>query len=195
MVKKAVLPELVLVGLGSNLGSDLGDAYSHMNWALQALSGLPPGLGLRLQAVSPLYRSAPWQTEGPDFLNAVAVLAGSCAEDTPLVLLDELQALEQARGRERPYRYAPRTLDLDIILFGQRVIHHERLQVPHPRALERAFVLQPVLDILPDLRWPGLGSAWRQRLAALPGALPVPVADPNWPGRKLHHDGSMKDGD
>jgi 2-amino-4-hydroxy-6-hydroxymethyldihydropteridine diphosphokinase len=177
-------PEQVVVALGSNLGSDLGDARSHLAWAIQSLRGLQPTLGLQLVAVSPLYRSAPWQTEGPDFLNAVVALEGPSDALSPLELLNALQALELSRGRQRPYRYAPRTLDLDIILFGHRVIDHARLQVPHPRALERAFVLQPLLDILPDLHWPGLGGAWQQCLRRVQSPLPVRVEGADWPSRQ-----------
>jgi len=168
--------ESVIVGLGSNLG----DSQAHLRWAVDALHRLQSELGLQLAAVSPLYRSAPWQTQGPDFLNAVAVLEGMADEDTPLALLRRLQELERERGRVRPYRYAPRTLDLDLILFGQRVIDLPQLQVPHPRALERAFVLQPLLDVRPHLQWPALGSAWLRRLCPLEHRLLV-VHDPDWP--------------
>jgi 2-amino-4-hydroxy-6-hydroxymethyldihydropteridine diphosphokinase len=178
-------PEQVVVALGSNLASDLGDARAHLSWAVQALRDSQASLGLQLVAVSPLYRSAPWQTDGPDFLNAVVALEGTADADAPLALLDRLQALESDRGRQRPYRYAPRTLDLDIILFGHRVIDHARLQVPHPRALERAFVLQPLLDILPDLHWPGLGGAWQQCLRRVLGPLPVRLEGADWPSRQL----------
>lgn len=176
------------MGLGSNLGSDRGDARAHLRAGLEGLRGLEARLGLKLKAVSPLYRTAPWQTEGPDFFNAVAVLQGHGDEQAPLALLQELQALEQGQGRERPYRYAPRTLDLDLILFGQRVLDHPDLQVPHPRALQRAFVLKPLLDTFPALQWPGLGPAWQARLGALPDEVPVPVEDGLWPSLKLSHE-------
>ena len=176
--------EWVVVGLGSNLG----DARAHLLAGLHGLRGLKASLGLQLRAVSPLYRTAPWQTEGPDFLNAVAVLEGGADEQAPLALLHELQRLEYGQGRQRPYRYAPRTLDLDIILFGQRVLNHPDLQVPHPRALQRAFVLKPLLDTAPALPWPGLGSTWSSCLRALPDVPPQRIDDPLWPSLKLRND-------
>jgi 2-amino-4-hydroxy-6-hydroxymethyldihydropteridine diphosphokinase len=184
-------PEQVVVALGSNLASDLGDARAHLSWAVQALRDSPASLGLQLVAVSPLYRSAPWQTDGPDFLNAVVALEGTADADAPLALLDRLQALESDRGRQRPYRYAPRTLDLDIIVFGQRVIDLDRLVVPHPRALERAFVLLPLSDILPRLHWPGLGRGWHQALGRVQGPMPVRLEGADWAGRKLGSDRFM----
>jgi 2-amino-4-hydroxy-6-hydroxymethyldihydropteridine diphosphokinase len=179
-VGRVAAPEIVVVALGSNLG----DAREHLAFAVDGIRGLEARLGLRLQAVSPLYRTAPWQTEGPDFLNAVVVLEGtSCAADdeAPQRLLQALLELESERGRQRPYRYAPRTLDLDLILYGQRVIDTEHLTVPHPRALERAFVLQPLLDVCPQLNWPGVGAGWSSRLHELPAPPPQRLIDPGWP--------------
>ena len=174
-------PERAVVGLGSNLG----EARAHLKAALAGLGQLNERLGLRLVGVSPLYRTAPWQTEGPDFLNAVAVLEGSGDDQAPQRLLQVLQELEQAQGRERPYRYAPRTLDLDLILYGQRVVDTARLQVPHPRALQRAFVLQPLLDLAPDTPWPGVGTGWHQCLAQLQDPAPLRLDDPDWPAVRL----------
>jgi 2-amino-4-hydroxy-6-hydroxymethyldihydropteridine diphosphokinase len=179
-VGKVAAPEIVVVALGSNLG----DAREHLAFAVDGLGGLEHTLGLRLRVVSPLYRTAPWQTDGPDFLNAVAVLegVGSDADDeAPQRLLQALLDLEADRGRQRPYRYAPRTLDLDLILYGQRVINTERLTVPHPRALERAFVLQPLLDVCPDLSWPGVGRGWSVRMQQLPDPPPQRQPEPWWP--------------
>lgn len=179
-VGKVAAPEIVVVALGSNLG----DAHDHLAFAVRGLRGLHPSLGLRLQAVSPLYRTAPWQTKGPDFLNAVAVLEGLGTEEddrAPHRLLQALLELEGQRGRQRSYRYAPRTLDLDLILYGQRVIDTEHLIVPHPRALDRAFVLQPLLDVCPQLDWPGVGMGWSSRLHQLPDSPPQRLTDPGWP--------------
>jgi len=134
-------PVKVCVALGANLG----DARQAVLQAFEALDNLP---GTRLTARSRLYRSAPHQAQGPDFVNAVALL------DTTLSapgLLDALQALEAQAGRERPYVNAPRTLDLDLILYGQSRIDSPRLQVPHPRWHERAFVVLPLAYVWPDL--------------------------------------------
>lgn len=135
------------VGLGANLGHP--DAA--LDAAQAALAALPC---TRLVAVSPRYRSAPVDAVGPDFLNAVAQLETGL---TPEALLDALQAIELAQGRERPFRNAPRTLDLDLLLYGDHVQMSERLTLPHPRLHQRAFVLRPLLDLLPDLVAPGLG--------------------------------------
>lgn len=127
------------------LGANLGDASDTVYAALSALGRLPH---TQLVRASSLYRTAPWEASGPDFINAVAELSTTLG---PHALLTELQALEQLAGRERPYRNAPRTLDLDILLFGQDDIQTDTLQVPHPRMWERAFVLVPLAEIAPEL--------------------------------------------
>lgn len=132
------------VGIGANLG----DAAVTVRSAIERLHPL----GLR--RVSPLYRSAPIDAAGPDFVNAVAELDTGLA---PLDLLQALQAIENAFGRERPYRNAPRTLDLDLLLHGGQCLDSEALTLPHPRLHQRAFVLRPLLDLAPDLVLPGLG--------------------------------------
>ena len=145
----------VWIGLGANLG----DARAALQRARQALAQLP---GTTLVASSGLYRSAPVQAEGPDFLNAVAELRTTLA---PLALLQALQALEQAAGRERPYVNAPRTLDLDVLLWGaggHSVWELPGLSVPHPRLWERAFVLLPLAELLPQR----VGAAQLQAVAA-----------------------------
>ncbi|MCO4088936.1 MAG: 2-amino-4-hydroxy-6-hydroxymethyldihydropteridine diphosphokinase [Limnohabitans sp.] len=126
------------------LGANLGDARQAVWQAFEALGRLP---GTQLMARSRLYRSAPHLAQGPDFVNAVARLETRLSAPD---LLDALQALETRAGRERPYVNAPRTLDLDLILFGQSRIDSPRLQVPHPRWRERAFVLLPLADLWPD---------------------------------------------
>ena len=140
--------ERVFVGLGANLG----DPQTTLQRALAALAALPQ---TRLVAHSSLYRTAPILATGADFINAVAELRTALQ---PHALLDALQAIELAHGRERPYRHAPRTLDLDLLLFGQRVVQEPGLEVPHPRLHERAFVLQPLLELAPRLVHPRLGS-------------------------------------
>lgn len=126
------------------LGGNLGDALATVTGAARALGHLP---ATQLVRLSPLYRTAPWEAHGPDFINAVAELrTGLSAPD----LLRELQALEWAAGRERPYVNAPRTLDLDLLFYGDARIESPRLTVPHPRWCERAFVLVPLADIAPE---------------------------------------------
>jgi 2-amino-4-hydroxy-6-hydroxymethyldihydropteridine diphosphokinase len=133
------------------LGANLGDARGALDAAFVALAALP---GTQLRAASSLYRSAPIDSAGPDYLNAV-VLIDTCL--APHVLLRELQRIEQVHGRDRPYRNAPRTLDLDLLLYGARRIATKALSVPHPRLHERAFVLQPLAELAPQLVVPGLG--------------------------------------
>jgi 2-amino-4-hydroxy-6-hydroxymethyldihydropteridine diphosphokinase len=139
--------ERIFIGLGANLG----DAGAALTEALQELAALP---GTRMVAQSPLYRSAPVDATGPDFVNAVAELS---TDLEPLPLLHALQAIERQHGRQRSYRNAPRTLDLDLLLYGQRVLNEPTLTVPHPRLHQRAFVLLPLLALAPDLRHPWLG--------------------------------------
>ena len=147
------------VGLGANLGEDPGATLTQ---AALRLAALP---GTQVAALSSVWRSAPVDAEGPDFLNAVAALDTTLA---PLELLDALQAIEQAHGRERPYRNAPRTLDLDLLLHGDAVLTTPRLTLPHPRLGERAFVLRPLLEIAPDLIGLAAGQAWQtQRIERL----------------------------
>lgn len=100
------------------------------------------------------YRSAPVDAQGPDFINAVAELR--CALE-PQALLEGLLALEAAHGRLRSYVNAPRTLDLDLLMFGGRTLHTPCLSLPHPRLHLRAFVLHPMLELAPDLIHPTLG--------------------------------------
>jgi 2-amino-4-hydroxy-6-hydroxymethyldihydropteridine diphosphokinase len=146
------------VGLGANLG----DARATLQAAMAGLDALPR---CRLVARSSLYRTAPVDAAGPDFLNAVAEVQTSLA---PLELLAQLQAIEQAHGRDRPYRNAPRTLDLDLLLYGDRRVETPTLTVPHPRAHERVFVLAPLLELDPAIAIPGRGPA-RELLARIEG--------------------------
>ena len=126
------------------LGANLGDAPTAVLRALGALTALPES---RLTAQSRLYRTAPHEARGPDFINAVARIETGL---TAPALLDALQAIENAAGRERPYLNAPRTLDLDILLYGDARIDSMRLTVPHPRMRGRAFVLHPLADVAPE---------------------------------------------
>jgi 2-amino-4-hydroxy-6-hydroxymethyldihydropteridine diphosphokinase len=130
------------------LGANLGDARATVSDAIAALARLPQ---TRLLQASSLYRTAPWEASGPDFINAVAAVETSLDAHG---LLRALQALELQAGRERPYRNAPRTLDLDVLLYGDAVIDTPELVVPHPRLGERAFVLVPLAEIAPGLVTP-----------------------------------------
>lgn len=136
----ATEPVTAFIGLGANLG----DRGAALRQAVMALGQLP---GTQLLAVSSLYRSAPVDATGPDYLNAVAAIATTLA---PRALLAQLQALEHAAGRLRPYRNAPRTLDLDVLLYGTVQQDDPTLTLPHPRMTERAFVLRPLHELAPE---------------------------------------------
>ena len=125
------------------LGGNLGDARASVLEAFRGLADLPQ---TRLIARSRLYRTAPHEASGPDFINAVARIDTSLSAPE---LLQALQSLEHAAGRERPYPNAPRTLDLDLLLYGDARIDSPRLTVPHPRMQGRAFVLHPLADVAP----------------------------------------------
>lgn len=148
-------PVRAFVGVGANLG----DAQASVRAALQALGRLPE---TRCVAASSLYRSLPVEATGPDFINAVAELHSTLPA---LALLRELQAIERAFGRVRSVRNAPRTLDLDLLLHGEQVLHDDVLTLPHPRLHLRAFVLRPLAELAPTLSLPGLGALepWLQR--------------------------------
>jgi len=126
------------------LGANLGDAVATVQQALRDVAALPE---TQLFKASSLYRSAPYEAQGPDFINAVALLH---TQLSPLALLHALQALELASGRERPFKNAPRTLDLDIVFYGDVELATHELTLPHPRWHERAFVLQPLAEIWPE---------------------------------------------
>ncbi len=145
------------------LGANLGDAVAAVRAAFDALARTG---GVRLLRTSSLYRSAPHEAHGPDFINAVAEVATTL--NAPDLLL-ALQSIERAAGRERPYRNAPRTLDLDLVLYGDARIDSPLLTVPHPRWRERAFVLWPIAELVPE-RLPAGWSAVvaDQRIERLP---------------------------
>ena len=140
---------IAYIGIGANLG----DALANVADALDRLARLPAS---RLLAQSSTYRTAPIDSSGDDYVNAVACIDTTLAAPA---LLAALHAIELAHGRERPYRNAPRTLDLDILLYGDATVDLPHLHVPHPRMLERAFVLVPLLEIAPDVLVPGKGRA------------------------------------
>lgn len=132
---------LAYIGLGANLGEAAATV-------LAAAQALRTDAGIRTLRLSALYRTAPVDSSGPDYVNAVAEIRTT---HTPLALLAALQAIEQRHGRERPYRNAPRTLDLDLLWYDGRHIQEPTLTVPHPRMHERAFVLRPLRELSPDL--------------------------------------------
>ena len=133
---------LAYVGIGSNLD----DPQAQVTRAFDELAALP---STRLTARSSLYRSAPvGYADQPDFVNAVAALETSLSAQK---LLQGMRGIEQHHGRARSFANAPRTLDLDLLLYGSEKIATAELQVPHPRMQERAFVLKPLLEIAPDL--------------------------------------------
>lgn len=140
----------VFIGLGSNLE----DPRSQLERAFTELEGLPE---TRLIARSSMYRSAPMgYQEQPEFVNAVAEIETALS---PQSLLQCLLRIEHRHGRERTFRNAPRTLDLDILLYGDVQLHEHGLTIPHPQMHLRPFVLQPLLEIAPDTGIPGIGKA------------------------------------
>ncbi|WP_027010091.1 2-amino-4-hydroxy-6-hydroxymethyldihydropteridine diphosphokinase [Conchiformibius kuhniae] len=142
-------------------GSNLADPENQVRRAVSAVSALE---GVRVLAVSPLYRTAPvGYADQPDFINAAALVETTL--DAPALLL-ALQGIERAFGRERSFRNAPRTLDLDIIDFNGEMLASDTLTLPHPRACERAFVMYPLADIAPDYRING------RRIADIAAELP-----------------------
>jgi 2-amino-4-hydroxy-6-hydroxymethyldihydropteridine diphosphokinase len=134
------------------LGSNLDDPSGHVLQAMDELSDLP---GTRVHRRSALYRTAPMgEPDQPDFINAVAQLG---TQLDPFALLDGLLAIERRHGRVRSRRNAPRTLDLDLLLYDDRTLDTQGLHLPHPRLHERAFVLLPLAEIAPDANIPGRG--------------------------------------
>lgn len=134
------------------LGSNLGEPERQIRRALLELDGLE---GSRLAGHSSLYGSSPVGPPGqPDYVNAVARLDTSLE---PHALLEALHAIERSHGRVRGERWGARTLDLDLLVYGDRQINTAVLQVPHPQLHLRAFVLVPLYDLAPDLELPGLG--------------------------------------
>jgi len=150
--------ERIYIGMGSNLAAPAAQLRN----AVAALARLPQS---ELVGVSAFYQSDSLLPGQPRYTNAVAALDSTLA---PLDLLDALQAIENEQGRERLERWGPRTLDLDIVLFGDRLIDEHRLKVPHYHLQERAFVLYPLAELAPaDLRLAD-GRSLSELLAACP---------------------------
>lgn len=134
------------------LGANIGDPLRQIEAGFTALAALP---GTRLIARSSLYRSAPvGYADQPDFINAVALIETTL---TPHALLDAVLGIERENGRVREFPNAPRTLDLDIVLYGDVILRESGLTIPHARMLERAFVMVPLAEIAPDTVVPGQG--------------------------------------
>lgn len=127
------------------LGANLGDAKETIERALDALKHTP---GVESLIVAPFYGSDPVNADGPTFVNTVAEIQ---THIEPLTLLEALQAIEHTYGRARPYRNAPRTLDLDLLWYQGVTMNTTRLTLPHPRMHERAFVLKPLSDLISTL--------------------------------------------
>ena len=164
---------IAYIGLGSNLE----DPQNQLRRAFADIDNLPD---TRVVARSSLYRSAPIgcpdqpdMTSQPDFVNAVAKVATKL---TPQALLQALLRIEHQHGRERTVRNAPRTLDLDVLLYDELRLHEHGLTIPHPQMHLRAFVLRPLLEIAPDIVIPGVGLA-RQALQACRDQVLERIAD------------------
>jgi 2-amino-4-hydroxy-6-hydroxymethyldihydropteridine diphosphokinase len=152
-MSQEALTHIAHIGLGANLA----DPEKQVRAALDELAAAP---GIVLERRSSLYRTAPIGYDNqPDFINAVARVRTTLE---PQALLDALLDIERTHGRVREFLNAPRTLDLDVLLYEDRVINTDTLNVPHPRAHLRAFVLLPLLEVSPDVIIPGIGpaSAW-----------------------------------
>lgn len=152
------------------LGGNLDDPAARVRAAIRSLDGID---GCALAARSSLYRTAPVGfADQPDFINAVAAVDTVL---TPAALLAALLGLEQGQGRVRSFRNAPRTLDLDLLVYGDQRVTLPQLEVPHPRMHERAFVLVPLAEIAPDLMIPGRGRVCELCAALPPGGIePLP---------------------
>ncbi|THK41913.1 2-amino-4-hydroxy-6-hydroxymethyldihydropteridine diphosphokinase [Methylophaga sp. SB9B] len=140
---------LAYIGLGSNLENPLQQIKTAID-DLQSLADI------NIVSVSSLYQSPPMgPVDQPDYINAVLALETSL---NPHQLLDALQSVEQLHGRVRKRHWGERTLDLDILLYGDQILDDERLKIPHPGMHERAFVLYPLAEIAPDIEIPGIGT-------------------------------------
>lgn len=170
------------------LGGNLGDAPQTLLQALDDLAHLPES---ELVAVSALYRSAAIGPEGqPDYANAAITLD---TQLSPWALLDQLQRLEAAAGRERSIRWGARTLDLDLLLYGDQCINDARLTVPHAEMHKRAFVLRPLQDIWPQVHWSGASSivTLLQQSALAEQALAL-WPEPRWLAARAHYSSLLR---
>ncbi|GAB6083943.1 2-amino-4-hydroxy-6-hydroxymethyldihydropteridine diphosphokinase [Desulfuromonas carbonis] len=163
---------MAYLGLGANLGA----AVATLAAARDLLAALPQS---RLVAASALYRTAPvgGPAGQPDYFNAVLALATALE---PTLLLEHALAIEGHFGRRRLQRWGPRTLDIDLLLFGERLLDLPGLQLPHPRLHQRRFVLEPLCELAAELLHPRLGVPLRQLLAKLPGDDRVERLNQRW---------------
>jgi 2-amino-4-hydroxy-6-hydroxymethyldihydropteridine diphosphokinase len=145
-----------------SLGGNLGDMRASFRAALSALSQTS---GVAVVATSSVYSTAPWgKTDQPDFLNMVALLH---VRITPRALLDLCLAIEKDNGRDRGDKWGPRTLDLDVLTYGDESVAEEGLTIPHPHLHERAFVLVPLVEVAPDTQIKGVSvEQWLAKLDA-----------------------------
>ena len=164
------MPHIAFIGLGSNLE----DPYSQLQRAFAEIEMLPD---THLVARSSLYRSAPLgYPDQPEFVNAVAKITTALI---PQALLQALLQIEHRHGRERAFRNAPRTLDLDVLLYDDKQLHEHGLTIPHPQMHLRAFVLQPLLEIEPDCTISG-GDSVKQALQNCRDQILEKIADAVW---------------
>jgi len=142
----------VYIGLGSNLTGNIGSPEQHVIAAIQSLGKIQ---STRTISISSLYKSKPLGPQNQDdYINAVVQIE---TDLEPLALLDNLQAIENEHGRVRNEHWGPRTLDLDILMFGEEIMQNDRLSIPHPEMLNRSFVLVPLAEINADCTIPGKG--------------------------------------
>ncbi|HWQ46383.1 MAG TPA: 2-amino-4-hydroxy-6-hydroxymethyldihydropteridine diphosphokinase [Longilinea sp.] len=146
----------VYLGLGTNLG----DRNANLKAAIQSITA-----GSQLLSCSPVYQTKPWgYSDQPDFYNQVIKVQTSL---TPLDLLENVKSIELAIGRQPSFRYGPRLIDIDILLFGTVILDTPSLSIPHPRLIERAFMLIPLLELDPELVHPVTGVPFAQYLAKI----------------------------
>jgi 2-amino-4-hydroxy-6-hydroxymethyldihydropteridine diphosphokinase len=161
-----------------SLGGNLGDPVASMAAALRILDADP---GTSVDAVSSVYRTPPWgKTDQPDFLNAAAMLTTGRA---PRDFLDLCLEAERSLKRERGERWGPRLIDLDLLVFGELAVSEPGLEVPHPRMMQRAFVLVPLAEIAPSLKVAGVGVADALALLDAGGIQRLDLPEPWWRSR------------